>query len=54
VPQKVPYAHQKKPLTPTPAPEASHEQQKLRKNFVVGDREEGGPGQHKYGYKDKL
>jgi hypothetical protein len=38
-PQKVSYEHQKKPFTPTVAPEPPHQQQKLRKNIVLGDRD---------------
>jgi hypothetical protein len=53
-PQKVSYALQKKPLTPTVAPDASHYQQKLRKNIVVSERVDNGYGQYKYGYKDKV
>jgi hypothetical protein len=54
VPQKDPYAHQKKPLIPTAAPDPSHQQQKLRKNIVVSDRDENGYSQYKYVHRDKV
>jgi hypothetical protein len=54
VPQKLSYAHQKKPLLPTTAPDLSHQLQKLGKNIVVSDRDENGYGQNKYGHKDKV
>lgn len=54
VPQKVSYAHQKKPLIPTVAPDLSHQQQKLGKNAIVSDRDENGYSQYKYVHKDKV
>jgi hypothetical protein len=54
VPQKVSYEHQKKPLLPTTVPDPSHQQQKLRKNIIVSDRDENGYNQNKYGHKDKV
>lgn len=54
VPQKVSYAHQKKPLISTTAPDPSHQHQKLRKNTVVSDRDENGYSQYKYVHKDKV
>jgi hypothetical protein len=53
-PQKVSYAYQKKPLIPTPAPDSSHQPEKLRKNVVVSDRDENEYSPYKYGYKDKV